>query len=181
VNSVQHMMRELFVPIKIVKTKGEKIMGFMDKMKEAGKGVLKGALTMAATSYGVVQTGKHKLCKVCMNSTYDKITFVKLTTVEEEYVIKDSIKTFYVYDEDNANGYHVIKVLFNDGEESTIHLTYEKDRGSALPTVEQRLAAQYEKAAYLIEALAKYVPEITDETKKWVNKIMLYAGKKVMF
>ena len=42
-------------------------MGFLDKLKDAGKGALKGALTMAATSYGTTTGGKHKLCKTLLS------------------------------------------------------------------------------------------------------------------
>ena len=156
-------------------------MGFFDKVKEAGKGALKGALVMAATPYGTVLGGKHKLCKVCLNSTFDKISFVKVTNIEGEYEIKEAIKTFYLFDEDDSIGHHVITVVFNDGEESRISLTYQKDQGSGLSSASQRVAAQYSKAGDLVEALGLNVAELSDDTKKWANKIMLYAGKKAIF
>ena len=156
-------------------------MGFFDKVKDAGKGALKGALVMAAKSYATSTFGKHKLCKISMNSTYDKITFVKGPSIEAEYVIKDSIKTFYLLDEKDSENYHVIEIVFNDGEKSTLHLNVDKNQGSNLSAAADCIAARYETPAYLVEALAKYVPEIDDATKKWVNKIMRYAGKKDLF
>lgn len=156
-------------------------MGFFDKIKDAGKGALKGALIMAAKSYATSTDGKHKLCKVSMNSAYDKITFVKGASIEAEYVIKDSIKTFYVSSEDDLKNYHVIELVFNDGEKTKLLLSVDTKQGSALPSAEDRLAAHYDVPSYLVEALAKHVPEIDNETKKWVNKIMRYAKKDEVF
>ena len=158
-------------------------MGFMDKLKDAGKGVLKGALIMSATSYGMVTSGKHNLCKVCMNSTYDKLTFVKVAVIEAEYSIKDDVKTFYpnLAHEDDMAGYHTLDIIFNDDEKCTIHINVDKNLGSALPTAAQRLAAQYKAASDLVGGLAKHAPEISDETKAWVNKIMRFAAKKELF
>lgn len=156
-------------------------MGFLDKVKEAGKSALKGALTMASTSYGTVTSGKHKLCKIAMNSTYDKLVFVKVATVEAEYVIKDTVKTFGVHYEKDMDAFHEIKLVFNDGEEAVVLLTVNKEQGSALPSAEQRIAAQYKNAGELVESLAKHVPEIPEDTKIWVNKIMRYCGKGNLF
>lgn len=156
-------------------------MGFLDKLKDAGKGALKGALTMAATSYGTVSVGKHQLCKVCMNSTFDKLTFVKVAAVEAEYVIKDDIKTFWLYMEDDNKYHHQIKVEFNDGETCVIMLTVDQNQGSGLSSAAARLEAHYRNAGLLVEGLAKNVPELSDETKQWVNKIMRYCGKGNLF
>lgn len=156
-------------------------MGFMDKLKNAGKSVVKGALIMSATSYGMVSSGKHKLCKVCMNSTFDKLTFVKVAAIEGEYVIKDAIKTFWLDSEKDSECYHHIKIRFNDGEESVVMLTVDKNQGSALPSAAERLAAQYKDAAKLVAALAKHAPEVSEETKQWANKIMRYAGSNERF
>ena len=153
-------------------------MGFFDKVKDAGKGALKGAMIMAAKSYATSTFGKHKLCKISMNSTYDKITFVKGPTIEAEYVIKDSIKTFRLMDENEAENYHVIELIFNDGEKSSLHLTVNADQGSATA---DPVAARYETPSYLVKALAQNVPEINDATKQWVNKFMERAGKKAIF
>ena len=156
-------------------------MGFMDKLKNAGKGVLKGALTMAATPYGMVSAGKHQLCKVCMNGEHDKLVFVKVAAVEAEYEIKKDIKTFYVFLEDDMKGSHQIKLEFNNGENCVVMLTADKNQGSALPSAQERIAAQYRNIGKLVKALAKQVPEISDETKKWVNKIMHYCGNSNLF
>lgn len=153
-------------------------MGFMDKLKDAGKSALKGALVAAATPYGTVTKGKHKLCKVCMNSTYDKLIFVKVATIEAEYVIKDDIITFIPAYEDDSNFHHTIDILFKDGESCHVILNVDKNQGSALESAGARLAAHYKEAALLVEALAKHVPQLSDDTRNWANKIMRYAGKK---
>lgn len=156
-------------------------MGFLDKVKEMGKGALKGAVMMAATSYGTVTVGKHQLCKVCMNDTHDKLVFIKVTAVEAEYTIKDDVKTFWLYAENESKYHHQIKVEFNDGETCVILLTVDQNQGSGLSSAAERLEAHYRNAGKVVEALAKNVPELSDETKQWVNKIMRYCGKGNLF
>lgn len=151
-------------------------MGFMDKLKDAGKSALKSTLIAAAKSYGTVTGGKHKLCKVSMNSAYDKLTFIKVAAIEAEYVMKDDIKTFYLDREYDSRSQHYIKIEFNDGECSEILLNVNQNQGSALPTAEQRLAAQYKEAAQLVLSLAVNVPNVSEETKEWAKKIGRYAG-----
>ena len=153
-------------------------MGFMDKLKDAGKAALKGTLAAAATSYGTVISGKHQLCKIGMNSSYDTLIFIKVAVIEEQCVIKESVKTFTLNSEDIIAGRHYIDLIFQDGEKSTVQLTIDRQKGSALPTAEQRLAAQYENAAKFIEGLAKNVSEISEDTKQWVNQIMSFANIK---
>ncbi len=153
-------------------------MGFMDKLKDAGKAALKGTLAAAATSYGTVISGKHQLCKIGMNSSYDTLIFIKVAVIEEQCVIKESVKTFTLNSEDIIAGRHYIDLIFQDGEKSTVQLTIDRQKGSALPTAEQRLAAQYENAAKFIEGLAKNVSEISEDTKQWVNQIMSFANMK---
>lgn len=156
-------------------------MGFMDKLKNAGKTALQGTMAAAATSYGSVISGKHKLCKIGMNSGYDTLIFIKVAAIEEQCVIKESIKTFSLNSEDILAGRHYIDLFFQDGEKSTIQLTVDKQKGSALPTAEQRLAAQYENAAKFVEGLAKNTPEISENTKQWVNQIMRFANRPEIF
>lgn len=151
-------------------------MGFLDKLKDAGKSALKSTLIAAAHSYGTVTGGKHKLCKVSMNSTYDKITLIKVAAIEAEYVMKDDIKTFYLDREYDSRGQHYIKIEYNDGEYSEILLNVDKNQGSALPTAEQRVAAQYKDAAALVVNLAANVANVSEETKQWALKIGRYAG-----
>ncbi len=156
-------------------------MGFLDKLKDAGKGALKGALTMAATSYGTTTGGKHKLCKISMNSTFDKLVFVKLATIEAEYVIKDSFKTFYVTSEDDIEGIYHIKLVYTDDETTDVMLTANKDIGSALPSAADRIAAQYENIEKFVSGMARHIPELSEDTKLWVNKIRRFCKLQNMF
>lgn len=143
-------------------------MGFLDKVKEAGKAAAKGGIAMAAHSYGTVTGGKYNLCKVCMNSAYDSLTFIKLTSVEGTHVIKDDIKAFNL-SKVNNNIYNLV-LLFNDGEKSNIML---KEETTKNPTLE----AKYKNMAALTEALLKYVPESDASSKLLAETIMAYAGK----
>ncbi len=150
-------------------------MGFTDKLKNAGKAVLKGTIAAAATSYGTVISGKHQFCKIGMNSSFDTLVFIKIAVIEEQYVIKESIKTFFLNSEDIMAGKHYIDLIYQDGEKSTVQLTVDEKIGSRLPTAEKRLAAQYRNAAMFVEGLAKNVSEISENTKQWVNMIMRFA------
>ncbi len=150
-------------------------MGFMDKLKGAGVTALKGVAAMAATSYGIVIGGKHKMCKIGMNSAYDTLIFIKIAAIEEQCVIKDTVKTFTVVSDSVTKYYHVIRIHFNDGETCDFHIEVDQKQGSALPTAEQRLAAHYKKAGQFLTGLTKNVPELSEETKSFVNKIMRLA------
>ncbi len=153
-------------------------MGFMDKLKEFGKKAAKGALTMASKDYGTVSEGTHKLCKLSTNSTLDKLHFIKLTDIQATYDIKEDIKTFTFVEFDTNANFYKIKIYFNSGEDCCVILKYNKDTGSALPTPEQRIAAHFKDMADLIENMTKRVPAIGDDTKKYVNTIMRFAGRK---
>jgi len=155
-------------------------MGFMDKLKEVGKTAAKGALTMAATSYGTVIGNPYGLCKISMSGT-SKIVIVKVTEIVKELTIANDIQTFYLESENTIKMEHTIALVTREGEKILVLLNVDKNRGSGLSTAEARLAAHYEYAAFLVEALAKNVPEMSDETKLWVNKIMTLAGKSTLF
>lgn len=153
-------------------------MGFMDKLKDFGKKAAKGALTMASKDYGLVWEGAHKMCKLSTNSTLDKLHFIKLTDIQATYDMKEDIKTF-TFTEFNVNeSIYKIRIYFNNGENSCVTLKYNKDTGSALPTPEQRIAAHVKDMADLLENMTKKGPSIDEETKKYVNTIMRFAGRK---
>ncbi len=141
--------------------------GAMDKLKNAGKVAVQGLNAMGATSYGIVASGKHKLCKISMNTEKDTLVFIKLTSVEAQYVIRESIKTFSLYSE--YEDICKIKVVFNDGEESIIHLQVDTDTSKSLDW-------RYRHAADLVFSLRIHAAEVSEETRMWVRKIMKYAG-----
>ncbi len=156
-------------------------MGFMDKLKDAGKGALKGTLIMSARSYATVTSGKHKLCKISLNTTHDKLMFIKVSTIEEECVIKDSIRTFSIAPTNNKEESFSLRLFFNDGETSDALIMIDKKMGNALPTAEERIAAQYKDLSEFIKALAKNVPELDDSMKDFTNKIMRYTKNPDIF
>jgi len=141
--------------------------GTMDKLKNAGKAAVQGLNAMGATSYGIVESGKHKLCKLSMNTERDTLIFIKLTSVEAQYVIKESIKTFSLYSE--YEDICRIKVEFNDGEESIIHIIVDSDKSKSLDW-------RYRHAADLVFSLLIDSAEVSEETRMWTYKIMRYAG-----
>ncbi|MBR7133675.1 MAG: hypothetical protein IKD04_09115 [Clostridia bacterium] len=156
-------------------------MGFLDKMKDVGKGALKGALIMSARSYANVTRGKHKLCKISLNTTHDKLMFIKVSTIEEECVIKDSIRTFSITPINDKETSFTLKLFYKDGETSDALIMINENKGSALSTASERVAAQYSDMADFIEALAKNVSELDESMKEFSNKIMRYAGKQNIF
>ncbi len=156
-------------------------MGFMDKLKEAGKGALKGAVIMAARPYANVFDGKHKNCKISLNTTNDKLMFIKVSEIEEECVIKENVKTFTVISDDDNESFYAIKIDYINGESTYAHPIVNKRQGNALPSASERLAAQYADMSLLVEALARGAMELSDETKNWVNKIMRFASKPHIF
>ena len=156
-------------------------MGFLDKMKDVGKSALKSTLIMAAESYATVTRGKHKLCKISLNTTHDKLMFIKVFAIEEECTIKDSIKTFSVSPTNDKETSFTLKLFYNDGETSDALIMIDEKRGNALPTAQERVAAQYADMSVLIEALAKNVFELDDNMKDYCNRIMRYAGKSDIF
>ena len=156
-------------------------MGFMDKLKGIGKNALKATMVMAATSYGTVTRGKHKLCKISLNGAHGKLMFIKVSSIEEECVIKDSIKTFSASALNGKETSFTLTLFYNDGETSDVMIMINENVGSALPTAEQRVAAQYKEISDFIKALAENVPELDESMKNWVNKIMRYANKPDIF
>ena len=152
-------------------------MGFMDKLKSAGKSLARGAVAAAATSYGRVATGDYSGCKIGMNSKYDTVTFIKLTSVEAQFVIKDTFRSFSVCKDNDVDGIYDLELVPYEGAAFKITLSADKQQGSALPTAEQRLAAQYSTMADLVKALGTYVSELSDDTKIWVSKILRFAQK----
>ena len=148
-------------------------MAFMDKLKKVGGEALKGFICVASTSYGTVKEGKHKSCKVGMNSDFDTLQFVNGTKLEASHVIKDDVKTFRLICEDSDGC--KIEIVYNDGETSEIFSPVEDNLGNGLSNVDDRLAAHYQHMGDLIKALYTNIPEMTEETKQWASKILRYA------
>ena len=149
-------------------------MGFMDKVKQAAGSAVKGALQMAATSYGIVDEGKYKGSKVCMNTANDTLVFILVAAVQGKHVIKDDIQCFDV--RRNRDLFY-ITLYFNDGETSRIVCKPDENKGSALPDASARLAAHYKDIHHLVSHLAKHTRFANEETQKEVSVIAAYCSK----
>lgn len=147
-------------------------MGFMDKLKNAGKSALRGALAIASTTYGTVLSGKYESYKIAgLGDKRDSLTFVMGTVVEEPLVIKDNIKTFTVEIDDDVYDNYCINLVFNDGETSLVKVNVEPNKDSP--------SEKYRNAALLVSALVADVPEVSNDTKCWANKIMKLQNKTI--
>ena len=155
-------------------------MGFMDKLKGFGKKAAMGALLAAQRSYASIYDGKHKGCKIGMDAHGD-LLMIKGTNLEAKYKAKETFETFQVVKSDIYNNSHTLKLFYKDNEISHIRLIVNTQQGSALPTAEERIAAQHRDAATFIKALADAVPVEDDETKKFVNLMMTFVGEKPMY
>ena len=148
-------------------------MGFLDKVKKATENTIKGALQMAATSYGIVGDGKYKGSKVCMNTDNDTLVFTLVAAEQGRHIIKEDIKCF---DIQNNNELYYITLYFNDGETSKIICKQDEKQGSALNNANNRLAAQYKNINHLVSYLARYTKYANEETKKQIALIASYCG-----
>lgn len=149
-------------------------MGFMDKVKQAAGSAVKGALQMAATSYGIVDEGKYKGSKVCMNTANDTLVFILVAAEQGKHIIKDDIKCFDVR---RNRELIYVTLYFNDGETSRIVCKPDENQGSALPDASARLAAQYKLIDHLVSHLAKHTQCANEDTQKEVSVIAAYCGR----
>ena len=155
-------------------------MGFMDKLKGFGKKAAMGALLASQRSYASVFDGKHKGCKIGMDAHGD-LLMIQVADLKAKYNIKETFKNFAVVESDIHRNNHMLSLFYKDGEESHIKLVVNTQQGSALPTAEERIAAQHKDAATFVKALADVLPAIGDETKKFVNVMMAFVGEKPMY
>lgn len=151
-------------------------MGFMDKLKDAGKGALKGAMALASTTYGKVLSGKYEGYKIAgLGEEGDSLTFVKGTSIEDPILIKDVVQTFSVVDEDDEKDMYGFDLIFQDGETSLVFI-------NNMAPDEQKRKQNRLNSAKLMIALAFHVPEDpNNETKHWVNKMMRKAGASEVY
>jgi len=152
-------------------------MGFLDKVKDAGKKAketskkaIMGALVMQASGCGIVKSGKYKDLKIIMHSDnkddYNKLVFFNNTTEEGRCIIKDDLKTFeftslYLDDEFKYVPDVEFELFYNDGETSVVKMVTESNNWQT-------------QAFNLLIALDKYTPEISEETKANMLKLSDY-------
>ncbi len=152
-------------------------MGFMDKLKDAGKKALFGAMLASTKKYGYVLDGKYKGCQVATDAPGDILLFVMVAKESGRHNIREDIESmdFSVIDLDASS--FQLTLMFKDGEKCVIAMRADEKIGSGLPTAAQRVAAQH---SHIAEFLLKLVHKLkySQETKANINLIMRYTGKK---
>lgn len=151
-------------------------MGFLDKLKDAGKKAGEGALLMAEYECASVYSGKHNGCKVSVHKSEPVLRFIRIAKLEEDMPISN-IKTVEVISYDANKDYWAFKLVYQDGDSSTISLSMEYQMGSNLPTAEKRLAAKYMHATSIVTALGKNIPNLPEETVRIFNWILRIGNK----
>lgn len=136
-------------------------MGFMDKLKDVGGKVAKGALTMASAGYGDVTGGKYKGTKIGFNQNKD-LVFTQVGRDDAVVKPETDIETFYTTDDISAQlPVHTLIIRYTDGETSTVSINVEKVHG-------------YLSLSKLFIELGR-VKKVSDETKQWVNNMLKFA------
>lgn len=152
-------------------------MGFMDKIKDAGKKAVFGAMLASTQKYGFVVDGRYKGCQVATDAPGDILLFVMVAKENGRHNIREDIKSmeFSIIDIDSSS--FQLTLEFKDGQKSVIGMSADKNQGSALPTAAQRVAAQHKHIAdFLLKLVHKL--EYSEQTKANINLIMRYTGKK---
>lgn len=152
-------------------------MGFMDKLKEAGKKAVFGAMLASTKKYGFVVEGKYKGCQVATDAPGDILLFIMVAKENGRHNIKEDISSmdFSIINLDTSS--FQLTLEFRDGEKSVIAMRADEKQGSALPTADQRVAAQHRHIAeFLLKLVHKL--EYSEQTKANINLIMRYTGKK---
>ena len=152
-------------------------MGFMDKVKDAGKKALFGVMLASVKKYGTVTDGKYKGCQVATDAQGETLLFVMVAKESGRHKIKEDIQSMILKSINKDNKTFRLTLKFKDGEESVILMNSNEQTGSALPTAEQRVAAHYEHIASFLKFLVDKV-EFSEETKDVVNLIMRYTNNK---
>lgn len=151
-------------------------MGFLDKLKDAGKKAGEGAMLMAEHECASVSSGKHKGCKISMHKSEPVLRFIRIAKLEEDMPISN-IKTVEVYKYDADKDSWFFRLVYQDGDNSIIMLSMEHQTGSQLPTVEQRLAAKYMHASKIVAVLGKNIPNLPEETVRIFNWVLRIGNK----
>lgn len=152
-------------------------MGFMDKLKDAGKKAAFGAMLAAVKKYGLVIAGKYKGCQVATDAHGEILLFVMVAKESGRHNIREDIRSMAMTISDNSNSHFHLTLTFKDGETCTIMLSKDEKQGSALPTAEQRVAAHYRHIAEFLMKLIDKV-EFSEDTKAVINYIMRLTNNR---
>ncbi len=152
-------------------------MGFMDKLKNAGKKAAFGAVLASTKKYGTVIGGKYKGCQVATDASGEILLFIMVAKENGRHTIKEDIQRMELVDADGKGTSFNLTLYFKNGDESTIYLVKNESQGSALPTASQRVAAQFNHIAEFLFKLVDKI-EFSEESKAVVNLIMRYTNNK---
>ena len=151
-------------------------MGFMDKLKDAGKKAANGALLASVHKYGIVDDGKYKGCQVATDASGEVLLFIMVAKESGRHIIHEDIASADFCKVGHSDELYWLTLTFKSGETCRIVLKEETQIGSALPTAEQRLAAHYDNMAKFLTHIATRV-EVTASGLELINVIMRYACK----
>lgn len=151
-------------------------MGFLDKLKDAGKKAAYGALLASVHKYGTVSDGKYKGCQVATDAHGEVLLFVMVAKESGRHNISEDFASADFRRVDNSNDLYWLELTFKSEETCRITLKAENEVGTALPTAEERLAAHYDNMAKFLGYIAKKVP-VTASGLDLINLVMRYACK----
>lgn len=149
-------------------------MGFLDKLKDAGKKGAYGALLAATHKYGTVSEGKYKGCQVAIDAPGEILIFVMVAKESGRHTIREDIASADFCRVGNSDDLYWLELTFKDGETCRITMKAETEVGSALPTAEQRVAAHYKNMATFLKHIATKT-DVTASGLDLINLVMRYA------
>lgn len=149
-------------------------MGFLDKLKDAGKKAAYGALLASVRKYGTVSEGKYKGCQVATDAQGETLLFVMAVKESGRHNIREDIASADFCRVGNSKELYWLELTFKSGETCKITMKEDAQAGSALPTAEQRLAAHYKDMATFLTYIAKKT-QVTASGLDLINTVMRYA------
>lgn len=151
-------------------------MGFMDKVKDAGKKAVFGAMLASTKKYGFVVDGKYKGCQVATDAPGEILLFVMVAKENGRHNIREDIASMNFAITDLDRSFFKLTLNFKDGEKCVISMHSDENVGSALPTADQRVAAHH---AHIEEFLSKLENKLDfdEQTRANINLIKRYTGK----
>ena len=151
-------------------------MGFLDKLKDAGKKAAYGALLASVHKYGTVTNGKYKGCQVATDAPGEVLLFIMVAKESGRHNIREDIASADFRRLKEGGDVYWLTLTFKSGETCEITLIAENEVGTALPTAEQRLAAHYNNMAKFLGYIAKKV-QVTESGMAMINLVMRYADQ----
>ena len=151
-------------------------MGFMDKLKDAGKKAAYGAILASVHKYGTVSDGKYKGCQVATDAPGEVLLFIMVAKESGRHNIREDIASADFSRIGNSDELYWLELTFKSGETCKISLKEETEVGTALPSAEARLAAHYDNMAKFLTQIATKV-QVSESSLHLINTVMRYARK----